>query len=120
MQRGLMSSLNKQASSGGFSILELVIAMVITMVLMTAASTLLANALRVRSRENLKSDALADTQRAINIMSREIANAGFNMTNNGIVAADSGLNEIRVRANLNRYEYDPPVDEFARNNVQEE
>ena len=114
-----MSSSNKQASSG-FSILELIIAMAITMALMTAATTLLANAMRMRNRENQKSDALADTQRAINIMSREIANAGFNMTNNGIVAADSGLNEIRVRANLNRYEYDPPVDEFARNNVQEE
>ncbi len=60
--------------------------MVITMALMTAATTLLASALRVRSRENQKSDALADTQRALNIMSREIANTGFNMTNNGIVA----------------------------------
>jgi len=114
-----MSSLNKQASSGGFSILELVIAMVITMVLMTAASTLLANALRVRSRENLKSDALADTQRAINIMSREIANAGFNLTTNGIVAADSGINEIRVRSNLNKFDYDPLVSDASRNNVQD-
>jgi hypothetical protein len=102
-----MSSSNKKTTSGGFSLLELLIAMVITMALMTAASTLLANALRVRSRENQKSDALADTQRALNIMSREIANAGFNMTGNGIVAADSGLNEIRVRSNLNRYDYDP-------------
>ena len=70
-----MSSLNNKNTSGGFSLLELLIAMVITMALMTAASTLLANALRIRSRENQKSDALADTQRALNIMSREIANA---------------------------------------------
>ena len=84
-----MSSSNHKNTSGGFSLLELLIAMVITMALMTAASTLLANALRVRSRENQKSDALADTQRALNIMSREIANSGFNMTGNGIVAADS-------------------------------
>ena len=97
-----MSSLNKKAS-GGFSLLELLIAMVITMALMTAASTLLANALRVRSRENQKSDALADTQRALNIMSREIANAGFNLNGNGIVAADSGANALRIRSNLNRY-----------------
>src|SRR5678816_1872377 len=102
-----MSSSNKQATSGGFSLLELIIAMAITMALMTAASTLLANALRVRSRENQKTDALADTQRAINIMSREIANTGFNLTGNGIVAADSGLNAIRIRANLNKYDYDP-------------
>lgn len=113
-----MSSSNKQSTSGGFSLLELLIAMVITMALMTAASTLLANALRIRSRENQKSDALADTQRALNIMSREIANAGFNMMNNGIVAADSGLNEIRLRSNLNRFD-DPSVSEQSRINIQD-
>lgn len=114
-----MSSSNNKNTSGGFSLLELLIAMVITMALMTAASTLLANALRVRARENQKSDALADTQRALNIMSREIANAGFNLTNNGIVAADSSLNEIRVRSNLNRFDYDLSVSEASRNNVQD-
>jgi len=112
-----MSSSNKQATSGGFSLLELIIAMAITMALMTAASTLLANALRVRSRENQKSDALADTQRAINIISREIANAGFNLNNNGIVAADSGLNQLRIRSNLNRFDYDPPTTDAMRASV---
>ena len=114
-----MNSSNNHNTSGGFSLLELLIAMVITMALMTAATTLLASALRVRSRENQKSDALADTQRALNIMSREIANAGFNMTGNGIVAADSSLNEIRVRANLNRYDYDPSVTDDSRDNVKD-
>ena len=112
-----MHSLNKKHSSSGFSLLELLIAMVITMALMTAATTLLANALRVRTRENQKSDALADTQRALNIMSREIANAGFNMMGNGIVAADSGLNKIRIRSNLNKYDFDPLVSVNSRNNV---
>src|SRR5689334_8126330 len=114
-----MSSSNNKNTNGGFSLLELLIAMVITMALMTAASTLLANALRVRSRENQKSDVLADSQRALNIMSREIANAGFNLTNNGIVAADSGINEIRVRSKLNRYDYDPSVTNYSRNNAQD-
>lgn len=115
-----MSSSNKQ-SSGGFSLLELLIAMVITMALMTAATTLLANALRVRSRENQKSDALADTQRALNVMSREIANAGFNLTNNGIVAGDSGQNSIRIRSNLNRYEVDNPLyDSVSRDSIMTE
>ena len=114
-----MSSSNHKNTSGGFSLLELLIAMVITMALMTAATTLLANALRVRSRENQKSDALADTQRALNIMSREIANAGFNMTGNGSVAADSGLTELRVRSNLNRYDYDPLVTDDSRNKVED-
>lgn len=104
-----MSSFNKKgdkATSGGFSLIELLIAMAITMALMTAAATLLANALRVRSRENQKSDALADVQRALNIMSREIANSGFNLSNNGIVVADSNRNQLRVRANLNRFMVD--------------
>jgi prepilin-type N-terminal cleavage/methylation domain-containing protein len=112
-----MTSLPKKDNCGGFSLLELLIAMVITLALMTAATTLLANALRVRSRENQKSDALADTQRALNIMSREIANSGFNLTNNGIVSSDSGLNEIRVRSNLNKYDFDPSVSDASRSNV---
>jgi prepilin-type N-terminal cleavage/methylation domain-containing protein len=112
-----MSSANNKNSSSGFSLLELLIAMAVSLGLMVAATTLLANALRVRTRENQKSDALADTQRALNIMSREIANSGFNLTNNGIVAADSGLNEIRVRSNLNRYDYDASVSAASRNDV---
>lgn len=103
-----MSSSNKKITSGGFSLVELLIAMAITMALMTAATTLLAQALRVRSRENQKSDALADTQRALNIISREIANSGFNLSGNGIVALDSGLNQLRIRSNLNRFEEDDP------------
>lgn len=114
-----MSSANKKTSSSGFSLLELLIAMAITLSLMVAATTLLSNALRVRSRENQKSDALADTQRALNIMSREIANSGFNLTNNGIVVADSGLNRIRVRSNLNRFDYDASVSDASRSNVQD-
>lgn len=114
-----MSSANKQNSSSGFSLLELLIAMTITLTIMVAATSLLANALRIRTRENQKSDALADTQRALNIMSREIANAGFNLSNNGVVAADSGAGEIRVRANLNRYDYDPSVSDASRYNVQD-
>ena len=114
-----MSSLNKKDTESGFSLLELVVALVITMALMTAAATLLANALRMRTRENQKSDALADTQRAINIMTREIANTGFNLTNNGIVAADSGLNSIRIRANLNKFDIDPSVTADSRANIQD-
>ena len=101
-----MSTSNKKIVTSGFSLLELLIAMAITMTLMTAAATLLASALRMRSRENQKSDALADTQRALNIISREIANAGFNLNNNGIVTADSGLNQLRIRSNTNRFDYE--------------
>lgn len=90
-------------NSAGFSLLELMIAMTVLLVLMGAASKLLTNSLRTRVRENQKSDALADAQRVLNIMSREIANSGYGLTNNGIVAgaSDSNATSIHIRANYN-------------------
>jgi prepilin-type N-terminal cleavage/methylation domain-containing protein len=92
----------------GFSLIELIIAMTITLVVLGIATTLLARTLNVRTRANNNVDALADAERALNIMSREIAQAGFNLTDNGIVAADSitdanGNSTIRIRANLNKF-----------------
>jgi Tfp pilus assembly protein PilW len=92
----------------GFSLLELIIAMAITVTIMGVASTLLAEALHTRTRANETSDTLADVQRALNIMSREIAEAGFNLVDNGIVAGDSvtdanGNSTIRIRSNLNKF-----------------
>jgi len=85
----------------GFSLLELVVAMGITILLAGLASMLLAGSFSSRARENQRTEALADTQRGLNLMTREIANSGYGLTDNGLVAADSGLNSIRVRANLN-------------------
>ncbi|HKO60438.1 MAG TPA: type II secretion system protein [Pyrinomonadaceae bacterium] len=91
---------NVVSKSSGFSLLELLIALTITLAMMAAASTLLATSLRTRTRENQRSNALAAAQRALNIMSREIGNSGYGLTDNGIVVADSDANSIRVRANL--------------------
>lgn len=95
---------NSQSRSDGFSLLELLIAMTIVLTLLGMTSTLLVRGFNTRSRENQRSDALADAQRALNIMTREIANTGFGLTDNGIVAADSGATTIRVRANLNAFD----------------
>lgn len=84
----------------GFSLLELLIAMTVTLAVMAAAGSLLATSLRIRSRENTRSSALAAAQRALNIMSREISNSGYGLDDNGIVSADSGNGSIRIRANL--------------------
>lgn len=110
-----MQALKLKRGSEGFSLLELIIAMAITLVVMTMASTLIARAFRVRSRENQKSDALADVQRGLNIMSREIANAGFNLHTNGIVAAESDATSIRIRSNLNKF--DTNFSPNARNGI---
>jgi prepilin-type N-terminal cleavage/methylation domain-containing protein len=100
-----MHAIDHHNDSRGFSLIELVIAMTVTLVIMGAATTLIAGALRIRARENQKSDALADAQRAINIMSREIADAGFNINPGmGIVASESDQHRIRFRANLNRFD----------------
>lgn len=85
----------------GFSLLELLIAMTVTMVVTVLASNLIAGALKTRTRENQRAEALADAQRAVYVMSREVASSGFGLTGNGLVAADSTGNSIRVRANLN-------------------
>ncbi len=91
-------------NQNGFSLIELLVAMTVTLVVMSIAVTLLARSLNIRSRENERSDEIADVQRALNIMSREVSNAGFNLSNNGIVAADSNSQAIRVRANLNKFD----------------
>jgi len=101
--------LTTKKSEDGFSLVELIIAMTITLVVLTVATTLLAQSLNMRTRSNENVDAIADAERALNIMSREISQAGFNLTDNGIVAEDSiidgnGNSMIRIRANLNRYD----------------
>lgn len=96
-------------SNAGFSLIELLMAMTLTITVMGVASVLLAQALNIRTRTNANGDALADAQRALNIMSREISNAGFNLTGNGIVDGDTGTDAngnsmIRIRSNANRFE----------------
>jgi len=92
----------------GFSLIELIIAMAITMVIMTLSCGLIAAGFNMRSREDRKSDAIADVQRALNIMTREISNAGLKLpsglpaiASNGIVTNDSDTDELRIVSNLN-------------------
>lgn len=99
---------------GGFSLLELLIAMTVTLAVMVAASTLLATSLRTRARENVRSNALASVQRALSIMSREISNSGYGLADNGIVVADSSAESIRTRANLDNNSNLNGIDEDVR------
>jgi prepilin-type N-terminal cleavage/methylation domain-containing protein len=112
--------LTETKTEAGFSLVELIIAMTITLVVLTVATTLIAQSLNIRTRSNENIDALADAERALNIMSREIAQAGFNLEDNGIVPEDSvidanGNSTIRIRANLNRY--DTAAGSDARENI---
>src|SRR5215207_88700 len=100
--------MRRSNNQAGFSLLEVIIAMGITITVMTLASTLLAAGFRVRSREDRKSDAVADVQRALNIMTREISNAGLKLpsglpavSTNGVVTDDSDSQSLRLVSNLN-------------------
>ena len=95
--------MNNQNSQRGFSLIELLIAMTVTIVIAGIASTLVAQSFRMRSREDARSDAIADAQRALNIVSREIANSGFGLSDNGLVPGDTSPTSIRFRSNLNAY-----------------
>jgi prepilin-type N-terminal cleavage/methylation domain-containing protein len=87
----------------GFSLIELMVAIGVTLVIMVIASRLLSMSMIVRQRENQRSEAVADVQRALQAMSREISNAGLGLSNNGLVAADSDESTIRIRSNLNAF-----------------
>jgi Tfp pilus assembly protein PilW len=101
-----MTERNRRAGGqAGFSLIELMIAMTVTMVLMALASGLLARCVNIRTGEDSRTDALADVQRALNIISREVSNAGYGLTSNGIVGCsgsncDSNANTLRFRANI--------------------
>jgi Tfp pilus assembly protein PilW len=89
-----------ERGQAGFSLLELVVAMGITIVVdgfgECAAGGFVQHACSRKSEDR------STRRRAarLNLMTREIANSGYGLTNIGLVAADSGLTSIRVRANL--------------------
>jgi prepilin-type N-terminal cleavage/methylation domain-containing protein len=101
----MLKRTDKEARGGeaGFSLIELMVALGVTLVIMAVASRMLAASMFVRQRENQRAEAVADTQRALQAMTREISNAGLGMTNNGLVNGDSGPLAIRVRTNLNAF-----------------
>ena len=95
-------------NEAGFSLLEMILAMSVTITMMGLSSALLAGAFNVRTREDRKSDAIADVQRAMNMMTREISNSGLKLpseldevSTNGVVSDDSDSQSIRFVSNLN-------------------
>lgn len=93
----------RRGGEAGFSLIELLVALGVTLVIMVIASRLLAMSMYVRQREHQRSEAVADVQRALHTLSREISNAGLGMSNNGLVADDSSDITLRVRSNLNAF-----------------
>jgi prepilin-type N-terminal cleavage/methylation domain-containing protein len=103
----MKTSAERGRGEAGFSLMELMIAMAVTVVVMGIAAHLLASGVNIRAREERRSDALADVRRALSTMSREIGNAGYGLpaglTGNGIVAADSDSDQIRIISNADQF-----------------
>lgn len=87
------------SAAGGFSLIELVMSMALTLVILGIAVATFSGALGSRERESSRTDALTSAQAALNIMSREIGNAGYGLSGNGIIAGDSTQKRLHFRAN---------------------
>lgn len=84
----------------GFSLLELVISMTITLILMAMAGAIFSHSIGTREREMRRTEAIVAVQSALNLISREVANSGYGLTDNGIVVADSNAKRIHFRSNI--------------------
>ncbi len=89
---------NKRAAAG-FSLIELLIAMTIMLVILGLVSTLFSKSFSTRQRESSRADALTAAQAALNVISREVANSGYGLINNGIVAVDSNSEKLHFLSN---------------------
>jgi Tfp pilus assembly protein PilW len=103
----------------GFSLVELMIGITLTLLLLSVLSSVIHRATGVNSREGRKADALVSAQAALNVMSREIGNSGFGLftdavsqtPSNGIVIEDSNSSQIHFRTNFeNVGDYELPPD----------
>jgi type II secretory pathway pseudopilin PulG len=103
MARIIYFRTNRGPAEAGFSLIELMIGMSITLGIMAIAGALMAGSFNIRRRENKRMEAITAAQHALNYMSRDIANAGFALRKNGIVNADSDASSIRLRANLDAF-----------------
>ncbi len=92
--------LRKNNKTAGFSLIELLIAMTVTIVLLGIVSTLFSGVMSTRKRESSRTDALTAAQAALNVMSREVANSGYGLNNNGLITGDSNTQKIHFRSNV--------------------
>ena len=89
-------------TEAGFSLVELIISLVLTLIVLGGAVAVYTSALNTRERESGRVDAITAAQAALSVMSREIGNGGYGLSNeNGLVLADCNGKKLRVRANVN-------------------
>ncbi len=84
----------------GFSLIELLVSMTLTLLILGVAVATFSAALGRREREASRTDALTSAQAALNIMSREIGNSGYGLINNGLVLGDCTEKRVHFRSNI--------------------
>ena len=94
--------LGRRKGEAGFSLAELIVDLCVTLIIMAAATSLLSQSFHIQGRENRRTAALADTQRALNTITREVSNAGYNLKSNGILADESGEESLTVLSDFDR------------------
>src|SRR5687767_4715543 len=94
-------------SDDGFTLIEMIIAMVITLIILGVAIATFSSAISSRAREAGRTDAITSAQAALNIMTREIGNSGYGLINNGLVVNPASYstdncheNQIHFRSNI--------------------
>jgi prepilin-type N-terminal cleavage/methylation domain len=90
---------NYMTRKAGFTLVELVMSMALTLVILGIAVATFSSALSTRERETSKTDALTSAQAALNIMSREAGNSGYGLSTNGLVLVDCDGKHLHFRAN---------------------
>jgi type IV pilus assembly protein PilW len=91
-----------KAGSGGFSVVELVVALAVMLVVMVGIISLFASLNRTYTTQNVAAAVQQVARTGIDIMTRNIRMAGFNPLNiNPIGIVEASANKIRFHCDLN-------------------
>jgi len=86
--------------ASGFSLVEMLVSMTVFLTLLALVSGLMYQSLSTRGRETRKTDGLTAAQTALGLISSEVANSGFGLTNNGLVTSDCNIQRLHFRTNV--------------------
>ena len=102
----LINNVRRFKRCRGFSLIELIISMLVTLIFLGGAVAIFTNQLQSRRYQGARADAITSAQAAINILSREIGNSGYGLkrgilASNGLVLGDCTATRLHFRANTN-------------------
>jgi type II secretory pathway pseudopilin PulG len=123
----MRKNFEKNESESGFSLVELLVVVTFLLIVLSLVANVFMSSLSLRDRETRKTDAMTSVQAALNVMSREIANAGYGLDGNGLITGNSNDSKIHFRANIENddlrtddpgeeiiYYYDAEIDSVVR------